>query len=179
MTHELLDQLLLDRALGALSPEVDALLAAYIATNPDLAKRASEYSATVDSARDVLCGDAGLATALPSFPRPRIESALRAARVRRLSLHAVSLAACVLFGFGIANWRSATQGPPRHPQAAASARINWFDPSSPESEKIPPVLASVMKLDLPATQRPLASGSNGTKQMIEQVLSQKSKGASK
>src|SRR5512140_2765872 len=51
MKPELLQSLLLDRALGELSPEATALLDEYLACHPDAARCASELDDTLAAAR--------------------------------------------------------------------------------------------------------------------------------
>ena len=54
MNAETLEALLIDRALGQLSPDVEMLLAEHLATNPDAARAAARLSETVALAATVL-----------------------------------------------------------------------------------------------------------------------------
>ncbi len=54
MNTESLEALLLDRALGQLSPEVELLLAEHLASRPEAARTAAELSETVALAASVL-----------------------------------------------------------------------------------------------------------------------------
>ena len=101
MKPELLETLLLDRALGELAPEVAALLDAHLAQNPAAARHAAEFAATVEFARAV--------TAAPTEPPRR---ALDRDRLRRAQHAQIStarrtemlrLAACLALGLG-AGW---------------------------------------------------------------------------
>lgn len=109
MTPEMLKPLLLDRALGELTPEVAALLDAHLARDPDAARQAAEYEATLRFARD--------AVAAPNTPprRPLDLDLLRRAqrtqisRLRRIEL--LRLAACLAFGLAV-GWLARTPAPP-------------------------------------------------------------------
>ena len=57
MNHESLENLLIDRALGQLSPEVEALLAEHLATNPDAAQSAVELGEIVTLATTAMRRD--------------------------------------------------------------------------------------------------------------------------
>lgn len=126
MKDEILDALLHDHALGALSPEVTALLEEHLAQNPAASHRAASVQETVRLAR------AALAT-----PLPRPQRSLDVGRLRRaqrptwLAAHRTEilrLAACLLIGLG-AGWLvrapspAPESGPPpiafRHERAAS------------------------------------------------------------
>lgn len=99
MDAETLERLLMDRALGGLAPDVDALLDAYLAQDPSAAERAREFTAAAAAARAVL-GAHGR-EALPPFPGPRL-AALEAARRRlRIVRNVTSLAAVLIIGIGL------------------------------------------------------------------------------
>lgn len=104
MTPEQLEALMLDDSLGALSPEASALLAHYLADRPDLAEAAREYSHVVRRVEREFGRDSDLATAIPEFPSARIRREQSTRFVARGALHALSLAACVAFGFWIGGW---------------------------------------------------------------------------
>ena len=93
MNHEALENLLIDRALGQLSPEVGALLAEHLATTPDAARAAAELGEVVALAT-AAWHRAKPRLALP----PRIVALPRWPRTRR----ALALAASFAVGAGIA-----------------------------------------------------------------------------
>lgn len=99
MDGEVLDRLLMDRALGGLSPDVEVLLAAYLEQTPTAAARAGDYNAAADAARRVLRGD-GPAT-LPPFPAVRLHRVAEARRRLRLVRHVAGLAAALVLGVGL------------------------------------------------------------------------------
>ena len=99
MKPEMLDPLLLDRALEELSPEVAALLDAHLAQNPDAACRAVELTGTLQLAR--------AATATPAGSPPQPLDRERLLRAHRTQLFArrrsevFRLAACLALGLGL------------------------------------------------------------------------------
>jgi anti-sigma factor RsiW len=98
MNAAMLNSLLLDRALGELSPEVTALLEAYLAQHPEDARRAAEFSATMDLSR--------AAVAVPTAaPRPfdvtRLQPRPPAAAQSSRRSEMLRLAACVAVGLGL------------------------------------------------------------------------------
>lgn len=121
MNDETLDALLIDRALGELAPEVDALLAAYLAHEPDHAARAQRLAGTIELARVAAAADATAPrrpTKLPKWRAPR--AAVGA--FRRVEL--IRLAACLALGVAAgwmadAQW-SARKQPAARPIAAAA-----------------------------------------------------------
>jgi anti-sigma factor RsiW len=80
MNTESLEALLIDRALGQLSPEVEQLLAEYLASRPEAAHLAAELAETVALAASVLQQPAPRVTLPPqavvSLPRPRFRPVL-------------------------------------------------------------------------------------------------------
>lgn len=98
MKTENLDALLLDHALGQLSPEVVELLDQHLARDPAAAARLASLRATVGLARD--------AVGLPANATDRI-SARSFATVRRsvwrgeMSREMLKAAACIAFGLGL------------------------------------------------------------------------------
>lgn len=96
MKPELLETLLLDRALGELPPAVAALLDAHLAHDPAAARRAAEFDATLQLAR--------AAVAVPrETPRQpldveRLRRAQRAARTAARRTEIFRLAACLALG---------------------------------------------------------------------------------
>ena len=93
MKTEALENLLIDRALGQLPPEVEALLAAHLATNPGAARAAAELSEVV-----------ALAAAAMQRTKPRLELPPRVMAPPRWP-HAnrvLALAASFAVGAGVA-----------------------------------------------------------------------------
>ncbi len=99
MDGEILDRLLMDRALGGLSPDVEALLAAYLEQTPTAAARAGDYNAAADAARQVLRGDRP--ATLPPFPAIRLHQVAEARRRLRLVRQVAGLAAALVLGVGL------------------------------------------------------------------------------
>ena len=99
MKPELLETLLLDRALGELRPEVAALLEAHLAQAPAAARRAAEFDAAVRLAR--------AAVATPPEAPPRTLDVARLRRVHHAGQAALRrteflrLAACLALGLGL------------------------------------------------------------------------------
>ncbi len=99
MKPEMLDPLLLDRALGELSPGVAALLDAHLAQNPDATHRAVELAGTLQIARAATAAPAGS----PPHPldRERLRRAHRAQLFARRRSEILRLAACLALGLGL------------------------------------------------------------------------------
>lgn len=98
MTDDTLERLLIDRSLGALPTDVDALLTEYLRSRPDAAGRVRELELLIGMTRQVLAARTELPS--PSFP---LEQGAR--RWRTLtqsgSWRAATLAACLLIGIGL------------------------------------------------------------------------------
>ena len=99
MKTETLDALLIDRVLGALSPEVAELLENYLIQNPDAARQASSLLSTVQLARTAVATPSLLKNRLPSLNRVR--RALAVQRSRNFVWQMSMLAACVLLGLTV------------------------------------------------------------------------------
>lgn len=102
MKPELLEPLLLDRALGELSPEVAALLDEHLARDPEAARLADEFDHTLVAAR--------AATRLDTEPPPppaldhaRLQRMAQAARAAARRRQWFQLAACLALG-AVAGW---------------------------------------------------------------------------
>jgi anti-sigma factor RsiW len=99
MKPEHLESLLLDRALGELSPAVAELLEAHLALDPVAARRAAELGTTVQLARRAV------APPISGHPRPldvaQLRRAERATQVIALRTEGYRLAACLALGLGL------------------------------------------------------------------------------
>ena len=93
MKPEILETLLIDRALGRHSPEVEALLAEHLATDPEAARTAAELHDVVALATTVLRRPAPQLT-----PPPRLAGVFWFRSVNR----ALALAAAFVVGAGVA-----------------------------------------------------------------------------
>lgn len=102
MHSETLERLLMDRALGELSPDVQALLAAYLEHDPAAAERAHEFDDAAAAARDVLRHE--LPTSLTPLSTARLH-ALDQARRRLVWVRNVAgIAASLIIGIGVGAW---------------------------------------------------------------------------
>jgi hypothetical protein len=129
MNSETLDRLLIDRATGALTPDVEALLEAWLDREPGLASQAAETAETVRLARQVL-----LPPREAELPPLKVEPIPFAANRSRRDL-AYALAACftaglvagllVMRGMPAASPRPSVVAlnPPLPPPAAASSQF--------------------------------------------------------
>jgi len=97
MDSETLDRLMLDRGLGALPPDCEVLLVAYLETRTKAAAACREIQQTVDLARRALAE--GPAQSLPAFPADRLMRARQSYWVRRVAKGVVGVAASILIGF--------------------------------------------------------------------------------
>jgi len=93
MNNEILERLLIDRAMGQLSEDVEALLSVHLASSPAGRELAEEIAATVSLAAEVF-PSARIATPVPS-PIPRL---IESDRIRRF----LALAASFVVGAGFA-----------------------------------------------------------------------------
>ncbi|MBI4624122.1 MAG: hypothetical protein HY736_13015 [Verrucomicrobia bacterium] len=99
MKTEILETLLLDHALGALSPEVAALLEAHLAHDPAAARRAAELTETLRLARAAVA--APLEPPRKSLDVERLRQAQRHQRSSTRRTEILRLAACLLLGLGL------------------------------------------------------------------------------
>jgi len=141
MNPEMLETLLLDRALGELTPEVAALLEAEIARTPGAARRAAEIDATLQLAGDAI--------AMPNLPPHR---ALDTAHLRAAESHARSsirrmeilrLAACLTLGLGV-GWM--VRAPQSQTEIATSLPSPTLVPATAESAISPVRFWSLSRL---------------------------------
>jgi hypothetical protein len=99
MKIETLEALLIDRALGALSPDVAELLESYLIQNPDAAQQANGLASTVQLARTAVAGPNAPTSPLP--PLDRVRTALSVQRRQAFAWQLSKLAACVLLGLTV------------------------------------------------------------------------------
>ena len=99
MKTETLEALLIDRALGALSPEVAELLENYLIQNSDAAQQANSLASTVQLARTAAAGPNASTSPLP--PLERVRKALTVQRRQAFAWQLSKLAACMLLGLTI------------------------------------------------------------------------------
>lgn len=119
MDTETLERLLMDRALGGLTPDAADLLTAYLAHDAAATARAHEFDAAAAVARAVLRSGGG--GALPPFPALRLHKLEEARRRLRIVRNVAGLAAALVLGLGIGAglWRGGGGLPGRvQPQVA-------------------------------------------------------------
>jgi anti-sigma factor RsiW len=107
MKPEMLETLLLDRALGELPPEVAALLDAHLAQTPDAAIRAAEFADTLQLARTAVAAPRETPRALDL---ERLRRAHRAQHSATRRSEILRLAACLALGLGL-GWLARTPSP--------------------------------------------------------------------
>ena len=90
-----LEQLLLDHALGACPPEVEALLETYLEDHPDTRLQLDGWRSIADPARTTL---ADPPRPLPPFPRRKLQTAQNRRHFLRMSALCSGLAACLVIG---------------------------------------------------------------------------------
>jgi len=99
MDAETLERLLLDRALSGLSPDVEALLAAYLEHDAAAATRGREFTAAADWARQAL--QRGAPAALPAFPAAQLRSVTRVRWQLSVVRKVAGIAAALVLGVGL------------------------------------------------------------------------------
>jgi anti-sigma factor RsiW len=133
MRPESLEALLLDHALGQLSPEVAELLANHLARAPEAAKQADELASTLRMARQAT------ALTLEAPRRPLALERLRRARVtnhrRAIIGELVRLAACVLLGLTLGWYSHIVRKPTLAPTSVSLAAAKVAQPSSQEGAR--------------------------------------------
>ena len=103
---ENIESLLVDRAMGQLSPEAEALLEEYLQRNPALRESAHGVDRTIDAARQAFASDTAATHPLPALRRCRTFGSLKILR------QLLPLAACLLIGFGAGFSLFRTEPPP-------------------------------------------------------------------
>lgn len=102
MDPETLERLLMDRALGSLPPDAEALLEAYLSHDAAAAERAREFVEASDAARQVLRSTE--AASLPPFPVTQVLKLERARRGIRWLRNTAGIAATLVVGIGLGAW---------------------------------------------------------------------------
>lgn len=99
MSPETIERLILDKALGALPADCQALLEAYLESRPS--EMASCRSTEDLLGRVRIAMTDGVAQPLPSFPAGRLSRVRRIGLTGRVAMSVAAVAACVLLGFGL------------------------------------------------------------------------------
>jgi anti-sigma factor RsiW len=120
MRPELLEPLLLDRALGELPPEVAALLDEHLARDPNSARQAAELDKTLMFARAVTRLDAE--APVPALDAARLHDAARSEQAATRRSQWFRLAACLALG-AIAGWLARPVPAPTIVAAPAAAAL--------------------------------------------------------
>jgi hypothetical protein len=129
MKPEMLETLLLDRALSELSPEVSALLDAHLAQNSAAARRAAEISATLQLARAAVV--ARVAAPSRALDLARLQREHRGIHSTARRTEIFRLAACLALGL-VLGWlaRPSRDVVKRAPAVAALAPARATDPAT-------------------------------------------------
>ena len=104
MNEEILERLLIDRASGALSPDVEELLAAHLRQNPDAQEAATQIADILGLARVALARQSGEVLTLPKLPEP--------ARAHWVPDWAWKMAACFMCGLALGGFAFRTRTAP-------------------------------------------------------------------
>jgi anti-sigma factor RsiW len=121
LTRETLEALLIDRAVGELAPDVEALLTAYLNQDPAAAQAARQVEETMDLARQVV--------ALPrteNLPEPRFQPARWRAWVLpawHQLFHRYGWAAGIAAGLAVGGWLAALQWRQHDARVAATRMV--------------------------------------------------------
>jgi len=123
LDSETIEQLLIDRSVGALSSDTEALLAAYLKHDRQAGELARQFDETADLARRTLS-----VASLPSLPALQTDKLLRAEASRRrwrLFRNAAGLAACLVLGLslGLILSRNASSASPPPSFAVADSSL--------------------------------------------------------
>lgn len=97
MDPQALERLMIDRALGALSPDTESLLGAYLAADPAAARRDAEYRRTAELAKAAL-RQQSVAGAVPPLWAPRIQRQQAVRRWKGAAIRVAAMAACLAVG---------------------------------------------------------------------------------
>ncbi len=132
MNAETVERLLIDRSLGLLPQDVEALLDAHLAIDPDAARQAAEFDQTAALVRRALAG--GTAGELPPFPAEQLRREGRSLQRWIWTRNISAVAATLVLGFclGAALFRNAAEMAPNGtPPAVGLARIADAPKASP------------------------------------------------
>lgn len=99
MNADTMERLLIDRSLGLLPQDVEALLDAHLANEPAAAEQAAEFDQTAELARRALASDTG--AELPPFPAEQLRREGRSLRRWIWTRNISAVAATVVFGIGL------------------------------------------------------------------------------
>jgi anti-sigma factor RsiW len=133
MNAESLESLLIDRAIGQLPPEVEALLAEYLAAHPEAARGAAELGETVALTATVLKRPA---------PRLALPPATVAIFPQRRGHRRLALAASFVAGAGVALLTLRTFAP-QPPALIARAPVPVVPVAAPRSAEIDPAIRTL------------------------------------
>ena len=99
MNAETMQRLLIDRSLGLLPNDVEALLDAHLAIDSEAAALAAQFDRTAALARRALAG--GPASELPPFPAESVRREGRSLRRWMWTRNITAAAATLVIGFGL------------------------------------------------------------------------------
>jgi anti-sigma factor RsiW len=131
MKTETLEALLLDHAMGELSPEVAELLETHLTRNPEAARQAAGLASTVQQARQAVA----MSQEVPHRPLAvaRLQQERRAQRRRAFIWELARLAACVVLGLTL-GWYGHTARKAAVAATLVPTRVAAIElPSAPES----------------------------------------------
>ncbi len=120
MDAETLERLLMDRALGALGPDVEALLDEHLAQDPEGCQRAAEFAGATSAARQAL--GAGVPLRLPEFPALRLATLERTRRRLAWVRNTGAVAATLVVGIWLGGLLTSGRPGPDTPVSGAGER---------------------------------------------------------
>lgn len=130
MDKDMLERLMMDQALGALPPDVEALLTAFLADRPQDQRSGERIALTVAAARRALVEPPS--ARLKAFPREEIDRRYRLRRRWEWAGRITGLAACILIGFGLhAAWNLRGAGSSPNPGSVGTL----VDASAPSAHR--------------------------------------------
>jgi hypothetical protein len=108
MNAEILEKLLIDQALGALPPEVESLLKAYLQKDAPANQESRQWEVVVDNAQRSLAAEM---PALPPFDREKLQARINTRknwrRAAQFSAIGAGMAACLVIGMLMGYGRAA------------------------------------------------------------------------
>lgn len=143
MDREVLERLATDRALGALTPDVERLLEAYLRLDSPSAAAAGEIERTVELARASL-GEKQ-PSSMPAFPVAGFMQIERWHRRVRQVTYGVGLAACLVLGIALGRLAvPATDGQakPGYGPTILASKDGGLGVVSPQTNGLPPLAKS-------------------------------------